>query len=106
MKQALFIVILGCFNHVAVAQDAGPKIDSLFLKLNTESSQISLTSNRPLYMLGGKEIDYDKMSKINVSTIESITVSKNKESAALYGTSCKNGAVLIKIKKGLKPIDN
>lgn len=54
---------------------------------------------QPLYVLNGKEIGEDKMKGIDVNTIESISVLKDKTATTLYGSKGINGVVMIKTKK-------
>lgn len=52
-----------------------------------------------LYILNGREIDYRELEKVDVTTIESISVLKGENAEKLYGTKGKNGVILIKTKK-------
>ncbi|GAA3960891.1 M56 family metallopeptidase [Mucilaginibacter dorajii] len=54
---------------------------------------------QPLYVLNGKEITEDKMKTVDVNTIESISVLKDKSATSLYGDKAFNGVVLITTKK-------
>jgi hypothetical protein len=57
----------------------------------------SLDSN-PLYILEGKIISHEEMSRINPKTIESITVLKDKLATDLYGEQAKNGVIITTLK--------
>ena len=57
------------------------------------------TRKQPLYLLDGKKITHDEMSKIDPATIESINVLKDKTAVDKYGEEGKNGVVLINLKK-------
>ena len=57
------------------------------------------TRKQPLYLLDGKKITHDEMSKIDPATIESINVLKDKTAVDKYGEDGKNGVVLINLKK-------
>jgi TonB family protein len=54
---------------------------------------------QPLYLLNGKEITEDKMKGVDVNTIESISVLKDKSAISLYGDKGLNGVVMITTKK-------
>jgi len=56
-------------------------------------------SNDPLYVLDGSVYNGD-ISDINPADIESMTILKDANSTALYGSSAGNGVVLITTKKG------
>ncbi|RYY37520.1 MAG: TonB family protein [Sphingobacteriaceae bacterium] len=57
------------------------------------------TTNKPLIILDGKEMSYDYLSKMNVNTIESITVLKEDSATGVYGTKGANGVLLITTKR-------
>lgn len=54
----------------------------------------------PLFILDGKEISKDEMSKISPASIESIDVLKDKSAMNKYGGKGKNGVVEITLKPG------
>jgi len=61
---------------------------------------LSIAYSTPLYVVDG--IPYDgKLSSINPSDIESMTVLKDASAAALYGARGANGVVMITTKKGV-----
>ena len=59
------------------------------------------SASKALVLVDGKEYVGD-LSKINPGRIESITVLKDEEAAAVYGAKGKNGVVLVKTKKAGK----
>jgi TonB-dependent SusC/RagA subfamily outer membrane receptor len=61
---------------------------------------ISTINPTPLYIVDGKEISKDEMTKIPAPSIESINVLKSKSATAIYGEKAKNGVVLIETKTG------
>jgi TonB family protein len=65
------------------------------LLLNGKKSNVA----QPLYLLNGKEITEDKMKSLDVNTIESISVLKDKSTTSLYGDKGLNGVVMIATKK-------
>jgi TonB-dependent SusC/RagA subfamily outer membrane receptor len=52
-----------------------------------------------LYIVDGKEINYDEVGKIDPDNIESISVLKGENAEKLYGAKGKNGVIIIKTKK-------
>jgi TonB-dependent SusC/RagA subfamily outer membrane receptor len=52
-----------------------------------------------LYILDGKEINYEEVGKIDPENIESISVLKGENAEKLYGAKGKNGVIIIKTKK-------
>ncbi len=59
------------------------------------------SNNRPLFVVDGVPISTDTYN-INPDDIESFTVLKGPNAAALYGFQGKNGAIIISTKKGAK----
>jgi N-acetylmuramoyl-L-alanine amidase len=55
--------------------------------------------NQPIFVLDGKIISADEMKKIDVNTIESINVLKDKTATDKYGAKGKNGVVEIALKR-------
>ena len=53
----------------------------------------------PLYIVDGKEMEHGDLTVLNPSTIESITVLKDKRATALYGDKGANGVIVIVTKK-------
>ena len=70
----------------------------------------SVTGNQvPLYVIDGKPLSEAEVRSINPSSIKSLTVLKNANATALYGSRGANGVVLIstkhkKIKTGKQPL--
>jgi hypothetical protein len=64
--------------------------------------QSKIMGINPIYLLDGKEIDKDILSRINPNDIESIRVLKDKSNTAKYGNKGENGVVEIILKKGKK----
>lgn len=55
--------------------------------------------NKPLIILDGQRIPYEKFNQIDPKTIESMEVVKNEKAIELYGEEAKNGVIIIKSKK-------
>lgn len=51
-----------------------------------------------LYIVDGKETDYDELRTFDVNTIESVSVLKDESAVKAYGQKGKNGVVIIKTK--------
>lgn len=55
---------------------------------------------QPLYILDGKEINYEELEKkLNPSEIDNISVLKNESATTTYGDKGKNGVIIITTKK-------
>lgn len=70
---------------------------------NTTFSSGNLVSDRPgsANALSNRTVDFsNRISDINPDDIESITILKGPEAAALYGIDAANGAIIITTKKG------
>jgi TonB-dependent SusC/RagA subfamily outer membrane receptor len=52
----------------------------------------------PLYIVNGKLLKQDAISKINPNDIESINILKGNSATSLYGYQARNGVIIIKIK--------
>ncbi len=63
----------------------------------------SVEANPPLVLLDGKEIPYYMLKTMDINTIESIDVNKDKSSIALYGEKGKNGVISIQTKIRANP---
>ncbi|RVU01731.1 TonB family protein [Mucilaginibacter limnophilus] len=57
------------------------------------------SANKALVIIDGKESSYDYLSKMNVNTIQSISVLKDNSATSIYGTKGKNGVLLITTKR-------
>lgn len=55
--------------------------------------------NKPLIIIDGQRIPYEKFNQIDSKTIESMEVVKNEKAIELYGEDAKNGVIIIKSKK-------
>ncbi|QNA43285.1 M56 family metallopeptidase [Lacibacter sediminis] len=51
-----------------------------------------------LYILDGKEVNYDEVSKVEPDDIESVSVLKGESAEKAYGVKGKNGVIIIKTK--------
>jgi hypothetical protein len=56
----------------------------------------------PTYFVNGVETPYEKVVKINSSTIESMNVYKGPDAIAKFGAKYKHGVVMVKLKKAKK----
>lgn len=78
--------------------------DSLGNPVKFHMGNLSLYSvkGKPLVIIDKAKSTFDQMEKMDPSQIASISVLKDSESVALYGTEGKNGAILITTKKQQK----
>lgn len=60
-------------------------------------------NEKPLYILDGKMIEDMDFQNINPQNIESIEILKDENATKIYGEKAKNGVIVIKTKKILKP---
>ena len=79
-------------------QEGKAKVDTQSAKTDGKPAE---SASKALVLVDGKEYVGD-LSKINPGRIESITVLKDEEAAAVYGAKGKNGVVLVKTKKAGK----
>lgn len=79
----------------AVVSSGAPGGDQANLKLRGQGSINSNTS--PLVLIDGVEGD---MNRIDLNSIESISVLKDAASASIYGSKASNGVILITTKRG------
>ncbi|RFZ90505.1 hypothetical protein D0C36_22250 [Mucilaginibacter conchicola] len=71
--------------------------------VNILASDASATKSlEPLYIIDGVKADKRRVSAINPQEIESISVLKDANATALYGSEGMNGVVLVTTKAGLK----
>lgn len=73
-------------------------------KVMVKSSAISRkimpdTTNVPLYILEGKEIDENTIFDLNPEMVKTITVLKDQSAISTYGTKAKNGVIVIELFK-------
>lgn len=67
---------------------------------NDVSGQMDMDTGGAAMIAGGSEEGSDALSQLNPDDIESITVLKGANSAALYGSAASNGVLMITTKKG------
>ncbi|HIR38469.1 MAG TPA: TonB-dependent receptor [Candidatus Limisoma gallistercoris] len=79
----------------AVVSSGQPGNDQASLKLRGQGSLNSSTS--PLILIDGIEGD---MNRIDLNTVESITVLKDAASVSIYGSRASNGVILVTTKRG------
>jgi len=79
----------------AVQTSGGPGADQAALKIRGQGSINSDTS--PLVLIDGIE---GNMNRIDLNSIESISVLKDAASASIYGSRASNGVILITTKRG------
>lgn len=79
----------------AVQSSGQPGADAASLKIRGLGSLNSTTS--PLILIDGVEGD---MNRIDLNSIESITVLKDAASASIYGSRASNGVILVTTKRG------
>lgn len=63
------------------------------------STEVQRTANQPLFILDGFEISLQRFVDMDESQIEGITILKDANATALYGSKGSNGVVLITSKK-------
>ncbi|HEV3413692.1 MAG TPA: M56 family metallopeptidase [Puia sp.] len=56
-------------------------------------------TNRPLFLIGGKEVPADTLKTLDPQRIESISVLKDSAAVKSYGEKGKNGVVIIRLKQ-------
>lgn len=54
--------------------------------------------NQPKILLNDKQVSFDEVDKVQADQVKSISIYKDEESIALYGSSAKNGIVIIETK--------
>ncbi|MDD2960702.1 MAG: TonB-dependent receptor [Muribaculaceae bacterium] len=81
----------------AVQSSGQPGADNASLKIRGLGSLNSSTA--PLILIDGVEGD---MNRIDLNTVESITVLKDAASASIYGSRASNGVILVTTKRGAK----
>ena len=67
---------------------------------NSVSGQMDMASGGANLITGGSQEGSDALSQLNPDDIESITVLKGANAAALYGSAASNGVLMITTKKG------
>ena len=68
----------------------------------TSSSETALAEEKgnPIVLVDGVELPFEHLGKINPNTIESIDVFKGQGAIEKYGEKAKNGAIMVRLKKG------
>lgn len=56
------------------------------------------TYNQPKILLNDKQVSFDEIDKVQADQVKSISIYKDEKSIALYGSSAKNGIVIIETK--------
>lgn len=67
---------------------------------NNVTGQMDMETGGATMMVDGSKESSDALSQLNPDDIESITVLKGANSAALYGSAASNGVLMITTKKG------
>lgn len=67
---------------------------------NSVAGQMDMDGGGATMMVDGSKESSDALSQLNPDDIESITVLKGANSAALYGSAASNGVLMITTKKG------
>lgn len=89
-------VLQGIVPGLSAVQESGqPGADAVSIKIRGVGSLNSTTS--PLVLIDGVEGD---MNRIDVNSIESISVLKDAASASIYGSRASNGVILVTTKRG------
>ncbi|MDI9866372.1 M56 family metallopeptidase [Flectobacillus sp. DC10W] len=79
--------------------------DNVFTVMNDSTSRINMRAtspmNAPLCIVNGKEVSYGTggLTGIDPSTIESISVLKDKHATEAYGEKGRNGVIIVTLKK-------
>src|SRR5690606_10013310 len=77
---------------------ANGKVDPLIQIRLRGSRSLNTDKNNPIYVVDGVPIP--EIGRLNPNDIESVTVLKGSNAAALYGSEGVNGAIMITTKKG------
>ena len=75
---------------------------SLSAQENAHAKDAKSDPSLPIYLVNGIEMTYEKVTKINTATIESMDVYKGPDAIAKFGAKYKHGVVIVKLKKGKK----
>lgn len=87
----------GLLNNNASRENQKEKQSGVVIRSGSASGD---TTKQPLYIVDGKEISKDEMSRINPNEIESINVIKDATATDKYGEKGKNGVIEITMKNG------
>ena len=77
-------------------------ISGLSASAQAHSNDAKSDPSLPVYLVDGKAMTYEQVTKINTATIESMDVYKGAGAIAKFGTKYKHGVVIVKLKKGTK----
>lgn len=90
------VALQGMIPGLSAVQSSGqPGADNAAIKIRGTGSLNSATS--PLVLIDGVEGD---MNRIDLNSVESISVLKDAASASIYGSRASNGVILITTKRG------
>lgn len=92
----------GLLNNNASRENQKENISGVVIRGRTSSS--GDTTKQPLYIVDGKEISKDEMSRIIPTDIEAINVIKDATATDKYGDKGKNGVIEITMKKGINTL--
>ncbi|HEY1022489.1 MAG TPA: TonB-dependent receptor plug domain-containing protein, partial [Flavisolibacter sp.] len=82
-----------------IASSGNQKDNIARVTVRGENPSANDTTKQPLYILDGKEISKDEMSRINPTDIQAINVIKDATATEKYGEKGKNGVIEITLKK-------
>lgn len=92
----LSTALQGIVPGLSAVQSSGqPGADNASIEIRGIGSLNSSTS--PLVLIDGAEGD---MNRIDMNTVESISILKDAASASIYGSRASNGVILITTKRG------
>ena len=76
--------------------------DETVIKLGDNKSSLFISTDgdeKPLIIIDGKQVSYDKLNSVSPNNIESVNVLKGETSLKTYGEKGENGVIIIKTKK-------
>lgn len=85
-------------EEVAVTNKEASSLGADKGKSKSTSANTPDQSARPLVLLDGKEISYDRMKAMDNNEIESVVVLKDEQATSVYGAKGKNGVIVISSK--------
>lgn len=95
-------IIVNGKSKKAVVHQIDDKDKTFVIDLDDSDNNISINSGdgkEPLYIIDGKEVSKDEITKMDPDKIESVTVLKDKNAIEKYGKKAKDGVIIIKTKK-------
>ncbi len=101
MKKS-FIAILCIFGAMTSAQQieiTNKEKSEEKVQQQMVISDKSKEKTKPLYYLDGEEVAEGILTKIDPSTIESVSVLKDKSAVAIYGERARDGVIIINSKR-------